>query len=232
MVQAAADAVTVAPTRVMDEATRKRRCGNATSRSSPSLRQELEEARRLALPAGERSAGPAGSEPDRREAAAALPADSILRAAVSRPAPTAAAAALPPSSPEAPTPAAAALERWSCRPANRPLTPAAASPAQPERLAAPAAAAAVELVNPALLDRPAPRYPAAAQRHGRAPPSRCGCWSGPTVGWRRWRRLGPKAGMGFDRAAEEAALESIWEPGTRNGEPAAMWADLRFEFKP
>ena len=94
------------------------------------------------------------------------------------------------------------------------------------------AASVFSIVNPKLVARATPRYPVAAQRHGRGATLTVRVLIGTDGRVEEIERVGPKAGMGFDRAAEEAALASTWEPGRRAGEPTAMWADLRFEFRP
>ena len=94
------------------------------------------------------------------------------------------------------------------------------------------AAAAPEIVTPELVSRPTPRYPVAAQRQRRGAKLVVRVLIGVDGRVQEVERTGPKAGLGFDRAAEQAALASIWEPGTRDGEPTPMWAELRFEFVP
>jgi TonB family protein len=104
-----------------------------------------------------------------------------------------------------------------------------------QRATAPAERAevtALVLINPRLVTRPAPRYPVAAVRHRRSATVTVRVLIGADGRVEETERIGPKAGMGFDRAAEDAALASTWQPGTRGGEPVAMWAELHFEFKP
>jgi TonB family protein len=43
---------------------------------------------------------------------------------------------------------------------------------------------------------------------------------------------GPRAGLGFDRAAVEAAQESRWQAATKDDRAVKMWVDLRLEFRP
>ena len=38
-------------------------------------------------------------------------------------------------------------------------------------------------------------------------------------------------GFGLDVTALKAARQSKWSPGTRDGVPNAMWAELRFDFR-
>ena len=45
-------------------------------------------------------------------------------------------------------------------------------------------------------------------------------------------RVGPDPGMGFSKAAINAALATRWEPATADGEPTEMWAEMRISFKP
>jgi len=93
-------------------------------------------------------------------------------------------------------------------------------------------AAAFDFVKPSLLARPTPRYPVAAQRQGRSAVVTIRVLIGVEGRVEEVERVGDKAGMGFDRAAEKAAFASTWRPGTRGGEPTPMWAELRFEFRP
>ena len=46
------------------------------------------------------------------------------------------------------------------------------------------------------------------------------------------QQSGPKAGMGFDRAAVTAAEKTTWQPAMVGEVPVKMWVDLRMEFKP
>ena len=189
------------------------------------LRRELEEARRDSRSAlAETPAAPARGD------VSDLPADAMVRAAVTPQ------ASSPPAGADAAPPSLAAL-RSAARPAPPPAEPETtpAPPAAPpadEPQVSPAAATALELVNPKLLDRPMPRYPAAARRHGRGASVVVRVLVGPDGRVQQVEKVGPKAGLGFDRAAEEAARASTWLTGTRNGEPTAMWAELRFEFRP
>ena len=195
------------------------------------LRRELEEARRQNRPITLEPRAPQ-TPPD----ASDLPADAIMRAAVAPPPPI-----RPPARDEEPgTPPSVAALRGGAEPTPEPEPPASASqPASlPELLEAVApddagaAAPAMVLVNPRLLTRPAPRYPAAARRHNRGASVTVRVLVGPDGQVQDVERVGGRAGMGFDRAAEDAARASTWVAGSRNGEPSAMWAELRFEFKP
>ncbi len=162
----------------------------------------------------------------------------MIRAAISRPplASSAGADTMPGPASLAPQEAQVSLPAGP-----RPEPPAAMPPPELEEPPAavaeeapPSAARApsFEFVRPTLVRRPTPRYPVAARRHGRGATVTVRVRVGPDGQVQEVERTGEKAGMGFDRAAEEAARRSIWEPGTRDGEPAAMWTELRFEFRP
>jgi protein TonB len=202
------------------------------------LRQELDQARKLAQAQPRVTAAtPAPT------AGADLPADSMMRAAVAPPE-TAAPAGVGPvpaevgpasgAPTEAPTATASLPEP---EPEPEPELPVSATPTRPPAEAAtePAPSEATtplpRLVNPKLVSRPTPPYPTVALRYRREATIVVRVLVGPDGRVQEVERKGPKAGMGFDRAAEEAARASIWEAGTRAGEPTAMWAELRFEFK-
>ena len=188
------------------------------------LRRELEEARRLARPTPPTARGETPT--------ADLPADSIMRAAVARPAPVPPPPDEPVSRPE-PMPAAtetivpAEVVAEKPPPPVAPATPEPVEAAPPER-----PAPSLSFVNPTLLSRPVPRYPESARRLGRGATVVVRVLVGADGRVVEVERTGAKAGMGFDRAAEMAARASTWTPGTRAGEPTEMWADLRFEFRP
>ena len=188
------------------------------------LRRELEEARRQAPPTAPsaRSASTRPAQPD-------LPADSMMRAAFARELPAPTPVAVPPERPPAPAPAPEAEI-----PTPEPSDPEPAPAAPPQAIDAEpavASAPAVRIMPPKLLSRPTPRYPVAALRVGRSATLTVRVLVGPDGKVVEVERVGPKAGLGFDRAAEDAARRSTWQPGTRGGEAAEMWADLRFEFK-
>ena len=220
-------AATVTPEAPVSEAEIEEALRQRYEQQLAELRRELEETRRLAqaTPQTPRAAAAPGDAAD-------LPADSIMRAAVARPEP------LPPpvepvDRPAAkPEPAAPAAVPRPPEPAvTQPPAPAAAPAAEPEATAG-AEIRPLQLVNPSLISRPAPRYPMAALRHGRGATVTLRVLVGADGNVQEVERVGGKAGMGFDRAAEDAARASTWKPGTRDGEPTEMWAELRFEFKP
>ena len=173
------------------------------------LRRELEEARRQNRPITLEPRAPQ-TPPD----ASDLPADAIMRAAVAPPPPI-----RPPARDEEPgTPPSVAALRGGAEPTPEPEPPASAS--QPASL-------------PELLEAVAPDDAgAAARRHNRGASVTVRVLVGPDGQVQDVERVGGRAGMGFDRAAEDAARASTWVAGSRNGEPSAMWAELRFEFKP
>ena len=192
------------------------------------LRRELEEARRQNRPT---TAEPRA--PQTPPSASDLPADAIMRAAVApptRPPATSEEQANPPSVATLRADAEAVPQPEPAASATRPSLPEAVAPDDAGEAVEPAQA--LVLVNPKLLTRPAPRYPAAARRHNRGASVTVRVLVGPDGEVQEVERVGGRAGMGFDRAAEDAARASTWVAGTRNGEPTAMWAELRFEFKP
>ncbi|MFQ5350108.1 MAG: DUF4388 domain-containing protein [Thermoanaerobaculia bacterium] len=110
--------------------------------------------------------------------------------------------------------------------------PAVEAEPEPEVETTPALRRSLAIVNPTLVTRPLPRYPPAARRHQRSATVRVRVLIGVDGKVQEIERIGPKAGLGFDRAAEDAAWGSVWQAGSRGGEPAALWAELRFEFRP
>ncbi len=224
----------VAPALGGDEPESEEALRQRYERELSDLRQELEEARRLAQTPARVPPGPPA-----RTAVTDLPADSMMRAAVARsepepPADLNAARVTPPGPPAAapstpPAPPAAAATPPEVEPEVEPELPPTASEAAP---GATAPGPLLRVVNPSLVSRPTPAYPMAALRHRRGATVVVRVLVSPEGRVEEVERVGPKAGLGFDRAAEEAAMASTWEPGTRDGEPTAMWAELRFEFKP
>ena len=88
------------------------------------------------------------------------------------------------------------------------------------------------ITQPALLTRPKPRYPATAMRLRKEAIVTLRLLVDTTGKVVDVERVGPEAGLGFDKAAIKAALGTTWQPGTRDGEPAEMWANMRIAFKP
>ena len=194
------------------------------------LRRELEEARRLARPAAPQPQ----ANPARTGSVADLPADSMMRAAVARPAPAQPPAAepvsLPPAPEPEPRPSAIPEETVVEKAVEPPGVAVAMESAEDARPETPPLSLA--FVNPQLISRAQPRYPEAARRMGRGATVTLRVLVGLDGRAVEVERTSGKAGMGFDRAAELAAKASTWKPGTRGGEPTEMWADLRYEFKP
>jgi TonB family protein len=85
---------------------------------------------------------------------------------------------------------------------------------------------------PVLLSRPKPRYPAAAMRMGKEAEVVLRLLIGANGKVVDVERLGKDPGMGFGKAAINAALATKWEPATRDDEPIEMWAEMRIAFKP
>jgi len=85
---------------------------------------------------------------------------------------------------------------------------------------------------PALLRRPKPRYPAAARRLGKEAVVTLRLLIGADGKVVDVERVGTDPGMGFSKAAINAALGTKWNPATRDGEPIEMWASMRITFKP
>jgi protein TonB len=103
-----------------------------------------------------------------------------------------------------------------------PQTPAASEPAEAQPL----------IKSPVLRTRPKPRYPVAAMRLGKEAVVSLRLLIGANGKVVDVERLGPDPGMGFSKAAIQAALATQWEPATRDGEPIEMWTEMRIAFKP
>ena len=89
-----------------------------------------------------------------------------------------------------------------------------------------------EISSPVLLSRPKPRFPAAAMRLGKEAVITLRLLVGTDGKVVDVERVGDEAGMGFDKAAINAALGTRWQPATRDGEPVEMWTEMRIAFKP
>lgn len=89
-----------------------------------------------------------------------------------------------------------------------------------------------DVVAPRLLGQPRPLYPPAARRLRRegSVDIRVRVDEGGRAV--EVRQLGKKAGLGFDKAALDAAALTTWEPATLNGVRVSTWVDLRIEFRP
>ncbi len=85
--------------------------------------------------------------------------------------------------------------------------------------------------SPVLLSRPKPRYPAAAMRTGQEAVVTLRLLIGANGKVVDVERLGKDPGMGFSKAAINAALATRWEPATRDGETIEMWAEMQITFK-
>lgn len=85
--------------------------------------------------------------------------------------------------------------------------------------------------SPVLLSRPKPRYPAAAMRTGQEAVVTLRLLIGTNGKVVDVERLGKDPGMGFSKAAINAALATRWEPATRDGETIEMWAEMQITFK-
>ena len=85
---------------------------------------------------------------------------------------------------------------------------------------------------PVLLSRPKPRYPAAAMRLGKEAVVTLRLLIDARGKVVDVERLGSDPGMGFNKAAVNAALATSWEPATADGNPIEMWAEMRIAFKP
>ncbi len=85
---------------------------------------------------------------------------------------------------------------------------------------------------PTVVRRPQPRYPDTARRLGRTAVVELRLLIDEHGGVAEIQQTGPKAGMGFDRAAFTAAEKTTWRPAMVDDIPVKMWVDLRIEFKP
>jgi protein TonB len=88
------------------------------------------------------------------------------------------------------------------------------------------------VVAPQVVNRPQPRYPEAARRLGRTAVVVLRLLIDEQGNVAEIQQTGPKAGMGFDRAAVEAAESTSWQPAMVGEIPVRMWVELRIEFKP
>ncbi len=211
----------------------------ADARAAARRRQQERERAPVAEPAESAPAAP--GEP-RTAPPAAAPEPGSQRPPT---APTGTPPATPPSPPAEPVAsggradeAATATERPGAEPTEPRAEPKAASGPEPREASAPAAAERVEadpgpqVAPPRLLSQPQPQYPPAARKFGKDATVRLRLLideSGRVV---ESERLGPKAGFGFDEAAERAARKTSWSPATRDGEPVPAWVELSVEFRP
>ena len=85
---------------------------------------------------------------------------------------------------------------------------------------------------PTVIKRPQPRYPDTARRLGRTAVVVLRLLVDDQGNVAEIEQSGAKAGMGFDRAAFEAAERTTWQPALVGDVPVKMWVDLRIEFKP
>ena len=85
---------------------------------------------------------------------------------------------------------------------------------------------------PKVVNRPQPRYPDAARRLGRTAVVVLRLLIDEQGNVTDIQQMGPKAGMGFDRAAVTAAESTTWQPAMVGDVPVKTWVDLRIEFKP
>lgn len=85
---------------------------------------------------------------------------------------------------------------------------------------------------PTVIKRPQPRYPDSARRLGRTAVVVLRLLIDERGTVAEVQQTGPKAGMGFDRAAFVAAGKTTWQPAMVDDVPVKMWVDLRIEFKP
>ncbi len=86
--------------------------------------------------------------------------------------------------------------------------------------------------SPVLLSRPKPRYPAAAMRLGKEAVVSLRLLIDTNGKVVDVERLGKDPGMGFSKAAINAALATKWSAATADGEPIEMWAEMKIAFKP
>jgi TonB family protein len=86
-------------------------------------------------------------------------------------------------------------------------------------------------VPPRLLHRRVPRYPPLARRMTREATVTVRVLVDEFGKPRSVELAGPRAGVGFDAAALEAARQCEWVPASKDGIPASMWVRLTFEFR-
>lgn len=117
-----------------------------------------------------------------------------------------------------------------------PIIPDSEASTSPAKLPVETAPAAFELQStinpPTLLTRPKPRYPAAALRMRKEAVVTLRLLIDPNGKVVDVERVGDEVGMGFDKAAINAALGTRWQPGSRDGKPVEMWTEMRLAFKP
>lgn len=89
------------------------------------------------------------------------------------------------------------------------------------------------VTTPKLKGRLDPRYPASAQRLNKAAQVDIKVLVDENGRVLEAQRSGPKAGLGFDESALEAARRATFQPGTtREGVRVKMWTTIRVSFQP
>ncbi len=88
------------------------------------------------------------------------------------------------------------------------------------------------VVPPRIIRRPVPRYPPAARRAAREATVPVRVLVDEQGRVARVEQVGGRVGMGFDRAALDAASQTTWRAATKDGVPVKMWIDVRIEFRP
>ncbi len=185
----------------------------------------------------------------------------LAQEAAQAPAPGGESVAAPPASPAAKPPAPAGpptaepaatgdAPAATGPPSAPPTTPPTARPEGPEKEApaeagraeatppAPTASETLvidpgsEVVPPRMLSQPQPQYPPAARKFGKEATVRLRLLVDENGRVVDSERVGPRAGFGFDEAAERAARKTSWSPATRDGEPVSAWVELSVEFRP
>lgn len=128
--------------------------------------------------------------------------------------------------------AAAAPPPQTTTPAGGTGQPAASSTTQAQAPPEPPAPKVVQVKPPELLRRPDPRYPPIARRVGKEATVVLRVLVDARGGVTKVEQISPQAGFGIDQAAEEAARNAEYRPGTEDGKPKEMWTTIRFTFRP
>jgi protein TonB len=87
--------------------------------------------------------------------------------------------------------------------------------------------------KPRILERVTPDYPPLALRERRAAKVYVGVLVD-SEGRVRQTIVSKSngTGYGFDEAAVQAALQTVYEPARHDGEPVEFWSELIFDFQP
>ena len=172
---------------------------------------------------------PAPKLPDKADFSDALPPPEPVPEPVTAPAPLPAPAPQPPPKP-APQPRPAAPPPAAPAPAPA-MTPAAGGPAAPVTLEPGGGGAGQIDALPSLERSMRPHYPLGSRRLGEEGTVVLDVWVGPDGSAARTTLVSSSGFPELDRAAERAASQARFKPGTRNGRPIESAARLTLIFR-